>query len=164
MGNVESVSRVHIPTKTLCDSLWANFVLIWLGNTLSSAMVIYLSISIHVYMYISSCTFLSIYLAYYLSIYQNINVIRIMYIYHHHHPVTPSARISLTLSRHLSLSSITSGRSSGLHPVSTKNCCMYELVALPLLGHVKGSTRIHYLWARPYFSSSVPHVWFVEFW
>ena len=44
-------------------------------------------------------------------------------IYHHHH-VVPLARISLTLSRHFSLSFIASGRSSGLHPVSPYSCCM----------------------------------------
>ena len=38
--------------------------------------------------------------------------------------VMPSARISLTLSRHPSLSFIASGRSSGLHPISTQSCCM----------------------------------------
>ena len=38
---------------------------------------------------------------------------------HHHHHVVPLARISLTLSRHFSLSFIASGRSSGLHPVSS---------------------------------------------
>ena len=37
----------------------------------------------------------------------------------------PLARISLTLSRHFSLSFIASGRSSGLHPVSSHSCCMY---------------------------------------
>ena len=36
----------------------------------------------------------------------------------------PPARISLTLSRHPSLSFIASGRSSGLHPVSSQSCCM----------------------------------------
>ena len=41
-----------------------------------------------------------------------------------HHHVAPSARISLTFSRHPSLSSIASGRSSGLHAVSTQSCCM----------------------------------------
>ena len=40
-----------------------------------------------------------------------------IYTYHHHH-VVPPAQISLTLSRHFSLSFISSGRSSGLHPVS----------------------------------------------
>ena len=42
-----------------------------------------------------------------------------------HHHVMPPARISLTLSHHISLSFIDSGRSSGLHPVSTQSCCMY---------------------------------------
>ena len=44
--------------------------------------------------------------------------------HHHYHHVTPSAWISLTLSRHLSLSSIASGRSSELYPISTESCCM----------------------------------------
>ena len=46
-----------------------------------------------------------------------------LYIHHHHQDVSP-ARISLTISRHFSLSFITSGRSSGLHPVSLHSCCM----------------------------------------
>ena len=45
--------------------------------------------------------------------------------YHHHHHVVRLARISLTLSRHFSLSFIVSGRCSGLHPVSSHSCCMY---------------------------------------
>ena len=44
--------------------------------------------------------------------------------HHHYHHVMPPARLSLTLSRHLSLSLIASGRSSGLHPVSSHSCCM----------------------------------------
>ena len=44
--------------------------------------------------------------------------------HHHHHHVVPPARISLTISRHFSLSFIASGRSSGLHPVSSHNCCI----------------------------------------
>ena len=39
--------------------------------------------------------------------------------------------------------------------------CRFEVVALLLLGHVKGPTGIHHLWARPYFSISVLHVCFV---
>ena len=53
-----------------------------------------------------------------------------LFCYHHHH-VVPLARISLTLSRHFSLSFITSGRSSGLHPVSSHSCCMYVLAGRP---------------------------------
>ena len=53
---------------------------------------------------------------------------------HHHHPhhhVVPLARISLTLSRHFSLSFIASGRSSRLHPVSLHSCCMYVRAGRP---------------------------------
>ena len=50
---------------------------------------------------------------------------------HHHHHVVPLARISLTLSRHFSLSSIASGRSSGLHPVSSHSRRMYLPVSGP---------------------------------
>ena len=49
----------------------------------------------------------------------------------HHHHVVPLTRISLTLSRHFSLSFIASGRSSGLHPVSSHNCCMYVQAGRP---------------------------------
>ena len=45
----------------------------------------------------------------------------------HHHHVVPLAQISLTLSCHFSLSFISSGRSLGLHPVSSHSCCMYVL-------------------------------------
>ena len=60
---------------------------------------------------------------------------RIMYYFnchhHHHHHVVPLARISLTLSRHFSLSFIAFGRSSGLHPVSSHSCCMYVRAGRP---------------------------------
>ena len=39
--------------------------------------------------------------------------------------------ISLTFSRHFSLSFIASGRSSGLHPVSSHSCCMYVRAGRP---------------------------------
>ena len=51
--------------------------------------------------------------------------------FHHYHHVVPLARISLTLSRHLSLSFIASGRSSGLHSVSSQNCCIYVRAGRP---------------------------------
>ena len=53
-----------------------------------------------------------------------------IYIYHHHHVVLV-ARISLTLSRHFSLSFIASGRSSGQHPVSSQSCWMYVRAGRP---------------------------------
>ena len=50
---------------------------------------------------------------------------------HHHHHVVLLAWISLTLSRHFSLSFIASGRSSGLHPVSSHTRCMYVRAGHP---------------------------------
>ena len=48
---------------------------------------------------------------------------------HHHHVLV--AQISLTLSHHFSLSFIASGRSSGLHPVSSHSCWMYVRAGRP---------------------------------
>ena len=53
--------------------------------------------------------------------------------HHHHHHVVPLVRMFLTLSRHFSLSFIASGRSSGLHPVSSHSCCMYVRARRPAL-------------------------------
>ena len=47
----------------------------------------------------------------------------LLYNHHHHHDVR-LARISLTLSLHISLSFIAFGRSSGLHLVSSHSYCM----------------------------------------
>ena len=51
--------------------------------------------------------------------------------YHHHYHVVPLARISLTVSRHFSLSFIASVRSSGLHPVSSHSCGMFVRAGRP---------------------------------
>ena len=50
---------------------------------------------------------------------------------HHHHHIVLVARISLTLSRHSSLSFIALGRSSGQHPVSSHSCWMYVRAGRP---------------------------------
>ena len=42
-----------------------------------------------------------------------------------------SCHAAITLSRHFSLSFIASGRSSGLHPVSSQSCCMYVQAGRP---------------------------------
>ena len=39
--------------------------------------------------------------------------------------------------------------------------CMFELVVLLLLGHMRGSIGVHHWWVRPCFSSSVLRVSFV---
>ena len=51
-----------------------------------------------------------------------------IYIYHQ---VVPLARISLTPPRHFSLSFITSGKSSRLHPVSSHSYCMHVRAGRP---------------------------------
>ena len=51
--------------------------------------------------------------------------------HHHHHHVALVARISLTLSRHSSLSFIALGWSSGQHPVSSHSCWMYVRAGRP---------------------------------
>ena len=52
-------------------------------------------------------------------------------IQNHHHHVALVARISLTISRHSSLSFIALGRSSGQHPVSSHSCWMYVRAGRP---------------------------------
>ena len=49
----------------------------------------------------------------------------------HHHHIVLGARISLTLSRHSSLSFIALGRSSGQQPVSSHSCWMYVRAGRP---------------------------------
>ena len=51
--------------------------------------------------------------------------------HHHHHHIVLVAQISLTLSRHSSLSFIALGRSSGQHPVSSHSCWMYVRAGRP---------------------------------
>ena len=70
--------------------------------------------------------------------------------YHHHHVVDLS-RISLTLSRHSSLSFIASGKSSGLHPVSSQSCCMYVRAGRPAFA--RPYVGVH--WSTSLMSSSL---------
>ena len=62
-----------------------------------------------------------------------------IYIYHH---VVPLVRIFLTLSRHFSLTSIASERSSILHPVSIRSCCRLVLDGPTLDRKCEGVHRI----------------------
>ena len=71
--------------------------------------------------------------------------------HHHHHHVVTLARISLTLSRHFSQSFIASGRSSGLHPVSSHSCCMY--VRAGRLAFARPYVEVH--WSTSLMSSSL---------
>ena len=86
---------------------------------------------------------------------------------HHHHHVVPRARISLTLSRYFSLSFIASGRTSGLHPVSSHSCCMYVLAgrpafARPYVGvHRSTSIMSSSLLLRQFLACLVRLIWIV---
>ena len=57
--------------------------------------------------------------------------LKIYHHHHHHHHIVLVARISLTLSRHSSLSFIALGRSSGQQPVSSHSCWMYVRAGRP---------------------------------
>ena len=73
----------------------------------------------------------------------------------HQHHLTLSAPISLTLSRHPPYRPLLPVGPQGYIPYRHRAAvCRFELVVLPLYVHVKWSTRVHHLWALPYFSSS----------
>ena len=89
-------------------------------------------------LYIFYIYFYTICILYIFYIYfYTICILYIFYIYfytichHHHHHIVLAARISLTLSRHSSLSFIALGRSSGQHPVSSHSCWMYVRAGRP---------------------------------
>ena len=89
----------------------------------------------HTHIYIYTNTHKNIYRCLYIYIYTHTHTYTHKCTYHHHHHhhhhVVLLAQISLTLSRHFSLSFIASGMSSGLHPVSSHSCCMYVLASCP---------------------------------
>ena len=80
----------------------------------------------YIFLHIYICLRINIYICICISIYI------CWYIYHHHHHhIALVAWISLTLSRHSSLSFIALGRSSGQHPVSSHSCWMYVRAGHP---------------------------------
>ena len=107
---------------------------IYLSIYLSLFISIYLSISVY-YLLISINLSINIYISINPSVYIYLNLVisfyLSIYIYIYIYHVVSLERISLTLSRHFSLSLIASGRSSGLHPVSLHSCCMFARVGRP---------------------------------
>ena len=71
--------------------------------------------------------------------------------HHHHHHVVPPARISQTLFRHFFLLFIASGKSSGLHPVSSHSCCMYVRAGR----HALARPYVGVYWSTSLMSSSL---------
>ena len=76
-----------------------------------------------------------------LFIYIYIYIFIYIYIYIYHDHVVLSAWISLTLSCLHSLLSIASGRSSGLHPVSTQSCYIYIRAGHPAFARPREGVR-----------------------
>ena len=91
----------------------------------------YTNTYIYIYMYAYICIYTYIYTYIYIYRYIYIHTQTHIYIYHHHHHIALVARISLTLSRHSTLSFIALGRSSGQHPVSSHSCWMYVRAGRP---------------------------------
>ena len=93
-----------------------------------------------------------IYLIYmYKQVLAKINLQGLICHHHHHHHVMPQAQISLTLSRHFSLLFISSGRSSGPHPVSSHSCWMYVRAGRPAFA--RPYVGVH--WSTSLMSSSL---------
>ena len=99
------------------EPLWYNEIVLSVDDYIY--IYIYIFIYFSVYAHAHKHAYFFIYIYIYLSIYKHIQT------HHHHHHIVPPARISLTVSRHFSQWFIASGRSSGLHPVSSHSCCMY---------------------------------------
>ena len=80
--------------------------------------------------------------------YFSANIYLLVFLYHHHHHhIVLAARISLTLSRHSSLSFIALGRSSGqqVHTnatTSTKSGCKYNSLFLFFIGKRNSSNQV----------------------
>ena len=115
---------------------------------------IYIYIFVHLHTYIHTYIYIHVYIYIYIYIYIREYIHIDMYIYihiyhhHHHHHNALVARISLTLSRHSSLSFIALGRSSGQHSVSSHSCCMYVRAGPPAFARpCVGVHRVHLLWA-----------------
>ena len=90
------------------------------------------SLSLSIYIYICLCVCVCVCVYIYIYIYTCTHTHMFVFIYHHHHHhIVLVARISLTLSRHSSLSFIALGRSSGQQPVSSHSCWMYVRAGRP---------------------------------
>ena len=111
--NIVTVGVFYNPitdNATFLTEIRYNIIHLWQVN---------FSLSLYIYIYIYSALFLYCGIK---SIYLYIYIIII---------IMSLAWISLTLSRHFSLSFIASSRSSGLHPVSSHSCWIYARAGRP---------------------------------
>ena len=115
------------------------YLIIYMHIYIYIYLLIYMHIYIYIYIYMHVRVFAQVYIynVYLSNIYICMHscvcvcMVAYVYMYHHHHHVALVARISLTLSRHSSLSFIALGRSSGQHPVYSHSCWMYVRAGRP---------------------------------
>ena len=129
---------IHIHTLThTCTYYIYIYIYIYTHTYIYIHTHIYTYTYKHIYIYIQTYIYIYIYIRIHIYIYKYINTYINIYIYihtyihHHHHHVALVAWISLTLSRHSSLSFIAPGRSSGQHSVSSHSCWMYVRAGRP---------------------------------
>ena len=116
--------KVEQSMERRCPPLHLHVVAIEMGAFgLHLTTVANFTLLIYIYIYIYTCGCMYVYVSVGLCIYEICLCMRLcVYMYHHHHHIVLAARISLTLSRHSSLSFIALGRSSGQQPVSSHSC------------------------------------------
>ena len=117
-------SHFHSLSLSLSLSQFLSFFL--------AVFFVIVSISVSFPLSLSLSKSLSLYLSLSLSLCLSLILSVYIYIYYHYH-IVPLAWTSLTLPPYASLLSITSGRSSRLHPVSVQSCCRKVLAGRPTL-------------------------------
>ena len=103
-------------------------------KTISSLMVHYDTLAINTADFLRYFSIVFVILTRHLQYYMSnmhFQLVHFRGLYHHHHHIALVARISLTLSRHSSLSFIALGRSSGQQPVSSHSCWIYVRAGRP---------------------------------
>ena len=125
-GNFISLTFFHIKFFCLDDLFFKKFLSI--SHSLSLALYIYIYMK-EICVRLDKFTRRDISIFYFKNFF-SVKYFLSLYIYHHHH-VALVAWISLTLSRHSSLSFIALGRSSGQHPVSSHSCWIYVRAGRP---------------------------------
>ena len=111
------------------------YIYIWIYAYIYIYIYIYIT---YIYIYIYKQLAFILLMRYMIYIYVYVHIYIYIYIYmyiytriYHHHHIALVARISLTLSRHSSISFIALGRSSGQQPVSAHSCWMYVRAGRP---------------------------------
>ena len=148
-GWLPSVFLLHMPT----DTITSKKTLKQATEKNSNTPVLNLSISkFNCHLFKKAVSFKSSFVTY-------LSCFFVHHHHHHHHHIALVARISLTLSRHFSLSFIALGWSSGQHPVSSHSCWMYVRAGRPAFA--RPCVGIHKSTSVMSSSLLLQHIWFV---